>query len=526
MISLRQGVVARLILLAGYGLICIAYYFWTASGELGEFGGDSATYLLIAQFLSPWDNSSSIAEYFAKQSLYPPLYPLFLALVGGAADVFVAHVATTTALLFAFPMLYLWCRELQWPAPRAAATALVFALLPGTYFLALAVWSENLYLAFSLAALWAASRAERHGQERQWVWVAAACVAGAALTRSAGVALIAAFVVYLAVRRPPRAVYQLLLAVVPSALWSAWKSGPGYSAAFLDKVTRISDGGIIKWLGTQFNYLWYGWISNLSTSGAVAPALLVVAALALAGMLLRLYQRRLDGFYAAAYVALIFIWPFPAESQRLMYVIVPVLLVQCMLFVAWGLRVARSHIVDWLVPLPLAVLAVIALPDLVLTVQRFNHELPVELAEHRRSRSWYKPNAIEAMRIVALEERILAVLRELPAHVNEEDCVYGIKPSLIGYYAGRRGVAPPRQDVADAAFYAMLEKQGCRHFVLLPFSSPTYSDPYYPAGRMRDSLIPLPVVGPRDAAAPVAVLARWNGEIPVGVQRGGVQTSP
>jgi hypothetical protein len=121
---------------------------------------------------------------------------------------------------------------------------------------------------------------------------------------------------------------------------------------------------------------------------------------------------------------------------------------------------------------------------------------------------------------------MLAMLRDLPAHIPADACVYGVKPSLIGYYADRRGVAPPRQDVDDTAFYSTLAKQGCVHFVLLALTSPTYSVPYYPEARMHDFLVPLSVAATPGAELPAAVLAEWTGEIPAGVRLSGANAAP
>src|SRR5712692_9243154 len=134
------------IYLLGFLVMASAYYVWTWSDILGGFGGDNAVYLLSAQYLSPFSPHSQVAEYFFRQSPYPPLFPLALALTGGGGSLLIAHLVTTTFLLLALPAIFFLLIFDCFDRPHAFFIAFIFALLTLTYMQELFTHSENLYL--------------------------------------------------------------------------------------------------------------------------------------------------------------------------------------------------------------------------------------------------------------------------------------------------------------------------------------------------------------------------------------------
>jgi len=123
-----------------------------------------------------------------QSAAFYPLYPLAVRAVGwlpgvgplGAA-LLVANVACFAALLLLHALT-----RLELGAPAARRTVLFAALFPTAFFL-MAPYGESLFLLLSVAAFWFARR-------NRWA-LAALAGAGAALTRSAGVLLIAALAV-------------------------------------------------------------------------------------------------------------------------------------------------------------------------------------------------------------------------------------------------------------------------------------------------------------------------------------------
>lgn len=471
--------------------LCGVYYFWGWSRVLGDFGGDSAFYLLIAQYFSPWSTASDVAVYFFTHSLYPPLYPLALALFGGGESLLAAHVITITFLMLAFAVLYLWLRNLAVDRAGAALVTLLFALLPGTYMQALLVLSENLFLFLTLVCITTVSRFEADSRSG-WLWLAAFSLACATLTRSAGIALLAAFMLYLVVHRPVQSWPVIgAMAALPMILWNllSHKEGPGYLGSLVGKYGPEPFAALFGHLTTQAVLIAHGWVSNFTASRVGFLVMAFVGVLAVMGMAHRIRHRRLDGYYVAAYLLLILAWPYPSEAQRFVLVVVPVLLVQ-----AWFLveRLPKLNLGGYALKpayVFMAAVALVALPNLLLTGKRFMQELPRELAEFRRTPGWYAIDPAEARINILYDQLLIQHLSSIHDVVPSGECLYGIKPSIIAYYTARISVAPPPPQLDDASFNASLAHQACRFFYLMGFASPSYPVAYYPLERLRSSLV-------------------------------------
>lgn len=493
----------------GFILLCAIYYYWGWSDVLDDFGGDNAFYLLTAQYFSPWSGHSDVAAYFASHSQYPPLYPLILAIFGGGENLLAAHLATVTLLLCVFVASYGWLRKLHVPGLIACLLILLFALMPGTYMQALAVLSENLYLFFTLVCLAAVAGYEDDGRQG-WLWMAVVSVAAATLTRSAGVSLLAAFFLYLFWHRPPRFWLYAVAAMIPVIAWNLFggQEAPGYVSSLVAMYKKDPAVLFMRQLSIEGQMLWFGWIGNFTEGVAAKPLAGFLGVLCLSGMGYRFYLRRLDGFYSAAYLALILVWPFPAEAQRLLFAIMPVLLVQGVLLLELipSLKISRVAIR----PVYILFLAVslIILPDLALTIERFLGPAPEEFADYRRTPGWYAIDPNEAHLNVAANKLLAAHLGSLSTVVAKGECIYGIKPSIVGYYSGHVSMIPPRPHFDQTEFDAYLQKKNCRYFYMMGFLSPSFPEAYYPLRRLRASLRIVSVAQPVDRRSdPIGMLA-------------------
>jgi len=479
----------RWLLALGFFLLAAVYYAWTWSHELAEFGGDNAIYILTAHYFSPWSEHSDVAAYFAKHSQYPPLFPFVLAIFGGGENLLIAHIITTTCLLLALVVFYNWLGALGFSAFHAGLAGLLVAILPGTYMEALSVHSENLYLLSSLSGLLAITLAEKTDRAA-WYWMGALCIAAATLTRGVGVSLAAAFICYMALRRPPRALSYIIVSIFPAVLWGLlWpKHGPSYLDSFNQKYSGLSLDALVSHLGVQLHAMWYGWAGNFSASPVGLPVMSVIGVICLVGAMYRIYQIRLDGFYVAAYLIVILVWPFPAEARRFIYAIMPVLLLQGLMFlrVVPGGEMLRRFI-DYRVIMIFSIFLV-ALPALALHASRFMHRPPENLAAYKHNLGWYALDPRVAQSNIAFDNALASHLRQIKSVVPGDSCIYSIKPSIVAFYADRISMIPPRENLDDEAFKNSLRQTGCRYFYLMGFSSPSFSKPYYPAERLQDSL--------------------------------------
>lgn len=483
------------------------YLTWTWTPELVGFGGDNAYYVLIARYFSPYEPASGVARYFATHSPYPPLYPLLLALSGGAYNLLLAHLITTLFLLTAFGLLYRFVRQLGLTAAVAGGVTAAFAVLPGTYMQALYLHSENLFLLLSLLALSLTLRGETTRSARCFLG-AAVVIAGAVLTRSAGIALLGAWLVYLPLRRIPYWPRWAAAAAAPVLLWVIFSNheGPHYLSSLTATYGADIYAELLAHLKIQVMALKYAWVGNLSGGGNNTLLICaVMGVICLAGALARLRAGALDGWYVLLYLVMIFIWPFPGEAQRFVFAIQPVLLAQGVGLLARLPSVVmfgrQQVLVAGLFP---AALLLLAAPDLALTIQRFRTGMPAELESLRRDPAWYGDTMAGSLRRVQFERGLIDNLRTLNHFVPEEECIFAIKPSIVGLYTERVALNPPREAVGDQAFWQEIKMTNCHYVYLLPFSSPSFPA-FYPYQRVRPSLrvvtgyqtqtSPTPVIG-------------------------------
>lgn len=489
--------------------LAVFYYVWTWSTEIGDFGGDNAIYLLTAEYFSPWREASPVAAYFAKQSQYPPLYPLILALFGADQNLLFAHIVTTTCLIFAFAVFYDWLRQLRFSMAEAIAATLLFAVLPGTYIHALSVLSENLYLLLTLISLLAVTKHEIDKQPR-WLWIAACAIAGATLTRSVGITLMGAFFLYLLLHRPPMFWRYMVATMLPIFVWQlvSTQTAPGYISSLIERYGSDPLTAFINHLGVEAQMIATGWIINFTSSSIGLLVMAVIGVICLAGLIDRIVHRRFDGFYVAFYLLLILIWPFPAEAQRFVLVIAPILLAHGMLLldrVVLKKITAISAKTSWLL---IVASMLIVLPSLLLTVQRFMQPAPPMIESFRRTSEWYALDPREARDNASFSKALVEHLRSATVHVPEGECIYSIKPSVVGYYARRVSVIPPRHYFDSATFDDYLKRTNCRYFYLLGFISPSFPSLYYPLQRLENQLVFVSAASlPGREGMPVAILA-------------------
>lgn len=474
-------------------ILAAGYYAWTWSHVLATFGGDNAVYLMTAESYSPYFSHSHVAQFFADHSQYPPLFPLFLAFLGGGKNILVSHVITTTFLVAALPVFYLLLKTQGLGGWKSVTLATLFAILPGTYMEALDILSENLFLLLTLTALLFVTLAESSAAPAKWLWAAALAIVAACLTRSAGIALAVAFGIYLWLNRVPGKMILAGAAILPMFLWQAFGQGPGRSDYYRSLAQKFSHHplqSLRSQVGVEMHALAYGWLKNFINARYAIWAIGLIGLLCLAGTVHRLSKKRLDGIYVALYLALILIWPFPAEAIRFVFVILPILLMQGVLLATNATRpiAAKAPLARTVPAAVLLIPALLAAPTLLLTIQRFQTPLPPNLEAYKHTSGWYAPDPRKAANQIqfsaAFEGSFAPVKRVVPPGA----CILSIKPPIVGYLANRMSAAPPLANLGPSEFNEAIRKSACRYLYLSPFTSPTFPEPFYPAKRLGSTM--------------------------------------
>ncbi len=186
--------------------------------ELG-IGNDDAVYLLLARALREGHYRELFYVGSPLHSQYPPGYPALLALLGAPSNgVFDLAIAVNiflscTALALLFDVIR------RWSIPLAGVAVAVLALNPSLISASSRVQSEPMFMALVMLGLWAL----RPATETRHRWIAITAIIAAALTRSAGVALVAGVLVHFLLAREWKTFLVLvLIAALTIVPWIGW----------------------------------------------------------------------------------------------------------------------------------------------------------------------------------------------------------------------------------------------------------------------------------------------------------------
>jgi hypothetical protein len=321
-------------------------------------------------------------------------------------------------------------------------------------------------------------------RQRRYLFLAVVFAASAALTRTIGIAVIVAIVASLFLHNRRDKWRASAVAVIPWLAWSILSTGErsGYLGTLATKLAHDQSAGLHILLIQQLNALADGWRVNIAGAGFSAGVAQALGMVCIAASGWRLIQKKADGFFVFAYIGILLAWPFPAERVRFMMPLVPVLMGQLIL-VSARMRFTLGKGTYSIVPMIFIAFALTALPNLVMAVSHYREPLPAESAWFRHNPAWYELSAHEQrLDNLTMEARFTQSMRELSARVPAGDCIYGIKPALIGLFANRvshRTPLPERGIVARA---------NCRFVYMVPFASPTYRELFYPLDAWADRI--------------------------------------
>ncbi len=381
--------------LALAGIACATAAFavaFTWQHGIASLYDDSVSYLTMAQAMSPWEPTpEAIAAAFPDQR-YPPLFPLWLGVAGGAYDWRLAHAWVALSfgagvMLLGLPSPATACCGRCWrlPSPRRSCSRACRGRV--TLNVKKACLDEvslhrPLTLArrsSSIAAVASqASRPPRRRDSRS----SPLLLAAAALTRTIGVALIAAVAIaegwcWLRLRDRVRA-RELAMACAAAVLalgaWYALRPAGGEDAyaSFSTAVARNAADRGAGWLaglvGANLSAMADAWLTaTLIFWGEPWKPGFVIACLfgasGLAGAFWRAARGEADAIYVIVFGAILAAWPFPGQMYRLALPAFPLVAMNALWF--WQELLARmdpAKAVRWTVvaacaPLMMALLA-------------------------------------------------------------------------------------------------------------------------------------------------------------------------
>jgi hypothetical protein len=230
--SPRRRLVAALIA-AGLVASAVTIYVLRLDHVAGLIG-DDAWYVVLAKAIAEGDGPRLIgsAGLHVLSPVYPPGFPALLSLIFLVSPAYPGNLlllkgVSVTAMIGAGVLTYRYARRCRGCSPAiAAAVAFGTVITPSLVFLATStLMSEAVFLFVELAAVLAIERAAAAGAGRasRWAMLAGALAGATMLVRTAGVAVVAAGVLYLVgTRRWRRAVPFVAASVVCVLPWTVY----------------------------------------------------------------------------------------------------------------------------------------------------------------------------------------------------------------------------------------------------------------------------------------------------------------
>ena len=333
--------------LAATAGLAAAVFTWQAG--LSSLYDDSVSYLVMAQAFTPFAPANAAISAALPHEKYPPLFPLLLALGGGAYDWRVAHLWVAIAFGASVYFLGAHARAATGSARIGWAAALVFAWMPGAWLNVKGVLSEFPFMALSFAALAYYHRLRAGTAAARGYAALGALLAAVMLTRTIGVALVAAIAAAEAWRFARHrnandaraAAWALAIPLAASVAWYCVRPRGGEDAYLvfgagvargaaehglgwaLDRVSLNASSFADAWLTALLIFWGEPW-----RPGFVIATL--VGASAAIGTLWRAARGEADALYVLAFLAILAAWPFPGQMFRLALPVLPLLVVHAL----------------------------------------------------------------------------------------------------------------------------------------------------------------------------------------------------
>jgi len=474
--------------------ITFFYFSFTSNNLVAGFTSDDAVYLLLADLYSFRNTDDGMLyEFIRQQSYFPPVFPMVLGLLGGSSSS--PALAASINVVFMLAAIFIagtWMAKEAGNTVVSIAIAAVIFFLPGTLILAQELWSEFLFMAFLYGTLLLENK--ERPDSRNWLAMAVLTVL-ASLTRSAGIALIIAFCVILLTRKVKSGMVYAVISVVPFLFWNLAREtnpdSPGYLDAVTETLAGVSAGDMFDMLKTKITSMLDSlrWLFTSIETNSLhqyfsITTLIIFLLFAILGFSARLRLARLDAVFIAAYMVIVFIWPYGDVYyvSRFLYPLLPLLF----LYLVLGVIRLVNHKKQIVLVLTACLISsiIIVYPSTKQFLQRGYADVPAELESYRRGRTWLLAPTLTGAVLQAQNTKfILDTLPIIRKIIPEQECVYTFQAPLVMLHARRVAGILPAPEVNDDEFREQTSE--CRFILAMPLGDPggRYPD-YYPAQRL------------------------------------------
>jgi hypothetical protein len=429
------------------GLVILFLFFFTHNDLFAGLHSDEAIYLLLADYYSPWldKNNDLLFTFVLSQSWFPPGYPLLLALLGGGSDTIpIAHFINTTFLAVSLICYASWLRRSGHELASLLFPSL-FALSPYVLIFSLGIFSEFVFLAILLAVLYLHENGSR---SKKTLLTISLLVATAPLIRTAAIALLLAWLINLLRSNHPYRIRYILITVLPFLLWSFWKQfngiGHNYIRLVIDGVKHQDLSYLLDTPLYVASRIAPGWNEYFGTAtGPWYWVILFLLILATVGMVLRLYEGKLDAIFTLLYFLIVLFWPYPQFITRFLLPVIPLLIFYSYLATSELMRFMFGNTgskSSWIVALILGVSIYIPTGSILIRYC----QLVSLYGNNSVTQDFYRePDLQNAIEENEIRKKIISGLAHLNKHMDNNACIHSTATALTMFYTRRVSVVMP-----------------------------------------------------------------------------------
>ncbi len=441
-------VLISILAIAGYSHLLISF---VVNDTISSFASDSANYIVMARYLSPWQTPSApVLTAWAEQD-FPLFFPFVLAIFGAAYSYFIAHFLVAMFLICSLPLIYVFSRQVKLDQLSSFIIVILFALSPATWVNSLGILSENLYILLSVLTLYCYQKLDINNKIQLALF--GLLLALVILTRTIGIALLVSYLMISCFKyagnrtsgiklfMPAIIAVVIILSVsllqdkvLPEqyldqmfGLLDEEVEQTALKFDFIQQVKALSDAWLVSWM--------YYWNEN------TLLATWFFSALGLLGTIGLLYRAKLleyDALYLVIYLLILVFWPHPGQATRFIYPVLFLLLLNAFFIMRILLQNHSSKIQNYSAGLVLILSLFSIFPAQLYTYQRF--ELGKELGYAHYKEFYIFPDLNEAKQRSELQDVIYNDLVFIKNITDQDERIIYFVTAYVALLSDRVGV--------------------------------------------------------------------------------------
>lgn len=424
---------------------------FVVNDTISSFSSDSANYIVMARYLSPWQTPTTpVLSAWVEQD-FPLLFPLVLGIIGVAYNYVLSHLLVAIFLICSFPLIYYFSRQIRLDQITSIIIVIVFALSPAAWVNSLGILSENLYILLSVVTLCFYTRLDQNDKVQLFIF--GILLALVVLTRTIGVALLGAYLLitsYHFIRtrctdfKPfiPAAIATVIIVtvsllqnkIVPdqyiNQMLGLLVEETGQSALQINifqQVTALTDAWLVSWL--------YYWNDNVLIASWFFAA---VGVLGLIGLIYRIRLLELDALYLAIYLIILVFWPHPGQAVRFIYPVLFLLLLNAFFLVSVLLGNRGNKVKNYTIAFILIMSLLSVAPAQLYTYHRY--AIGKELGYEHYKEFYISPDLQEAKYKSEAQAAIYSDLVNMRSMTDKDDRIMYFITAYVALLADRVGV--------------------------------------------------------------------------------------